>query len=574
MDVSRRKLLLRGAKLVTAAAASQSPLVNSLGFADQTQNPASRADAMPGMSHGAMREQAAAGQRPATPERPWLHAERLARFVDPLPIPQAAQSAESRPNPHQPGVQIPYHRIVMRRVEVKVHRDLPPCSVWSYGDSAPGPTLEARKGQPMLIEWVNKLPAQHFLPIDHSLCGAGKDLPEVRTAVHVHGASVPPESDGYPEDWQTLGQSKTAFYPMHQDAATLWYHDHAMGLERLNQYAGLYGFFLIRDEQEDSLNLPRGRYEIPIAIADRFFYADGQLHYPDSGIPDAPWIPEIYGDVILANGVIFPYLEVEPRLYRIRLLNSSNTRAYVFSLSNRHQFHQIGTDQGLLPSPVEMKELMLSPAERADLLIDFSTLAGTSFTLKNLSDTILEFRVAAKPAQAEASKSSIEMPAILRKIEPIPESASVRTRSFFLNEYMHPKTHVMIMLLNDQYWHEPVTEKPLLGSTEIWSFINTTQDIHPIHLHLVRFQILDRRPFDVDDYLNYKKFGYTGNAVPPEPNERGWKDTVKALPETETRIIVPFEGYAGRYVWHCHLLEHAANEMMRPFEVVAPAKPV
>jgi spore coat protein A, manganese oxidase len=573
MDVSRRKLLVQGARLVTVAAAGQSGLLESFGLPAQSQHPG--VDSMPGMAHPM-------GQAPvapaAAPVRPWLHVESLARFVDPLPVPRAAQTTETRPHPHQPGAQAAYHRISMRKVDTKVHRDLPPCSIWSYGSPVAGsaavlsPTIEARKGQPLLIEWVNSLPSQHFLPIDHTLCGAGKELPEVRTAVHVHGASVPPESDGYPENWQPPGQSLTSLYPMNQDAATLWYHDHAMGLERLNQYAGLYGFFLIRDEQEDALNLPRGKYEIPIAIADRLFYADGQLHYPDSGVPEAPWVPEVYGDVILANGVIFPYLEVEPRLYRIRLLNSSNTRAYVFSLSNGHKFHQIGTDQGLLPSPVEMKELMLSPAERADLLIDFSTLAGSSFTLKNLSDTILEFRVGAKPVEAESSKSSLEMLAILRKIEPIPESASVRTRTFFLNEYMHPKSHTMLMLLNGQYWHEPVTEKPLLGSTEIWSFVNTTQDIHPIHLHLVRFQILDRRPFDVDEYLTHKNFQYMGDAVPPEPNERGWKDTVKTLPETVTRIIVPFEGYAGRYVWHCHLLEHAANEMMRPFEVVAPGK--
>jgi len=561
MDPSRRTLLLRGAKLMATAAASQAGLLGNINLLGQSQMPA-----MAGMQH--TEAPASNAVRPAVPARPWLHPERLARFVDPLPVPQTLAGTETRPHPQEPGRQIPYHRVVMRRVETKVHRDLAPCSVWSYGTSAPGPTIEARKGQPMMIEWVNNLPTQHFLPIDHNLCGAGKDIPDVRTAVHVHGACVPPESDGYPEDWQKSGESLSALYPMHQDAATLWYHDHAMGIERLNQYAGLYGFFLIRDEQEDALNLPRGQYEIPIAIADRFFYADGQLHYPDSGDPEAPWIPEIYGDVILANGVIFPYLAVEPRLYRIRLLNSSNSRAYRFTLSNGHTFHQIGTDQGLLPAPVELKELMLSPAERADLLIDFSSLAGTEFTLQDEVRSILQFRVGA----AESPSKPIAMPAILRKIDFIPESAAVRTRTFTLNEYMHPQSRIMLMLLNGQYWHEPVTEKPELGSTEIWSFINTTQDIHPIHLHLVRFQLLDRRPFDVDDFLNYKKFEYIGHGAPPEPNERGWKDTIKTYPETVTRIIVPFTGYAGRYVWHCHLLEHAANEMMRPFEVVAPSK--
>ncbi|HEY9126265.1 MAG TPA: multicopper oxidase, partial [Acidobacteriaceae bacterium] len=478
------------------------------------------------------------------------------------------------------GKQVRYHRIAMRRVPMRVHRDLPPSFIWSYGETAPGPTIEARSNEPMLIEWVNELPTEHFLPIDHNLCGAGKDQPLVRTAVHVHGAVVPPESDGYPEDWQTPGKSKTALYPLDQSAATLWYHDHAMGIERLNQYAGLYGFFLIRDAEEEKLNLPAGKYEIPLAIADRFFYADGQLHYPDSGDPNAPWVSEVYGDVILANGAIFPYLEVEPRLYRIRLLNASNSRLYRFSLSNGHSFHQIGSDQGLLASPVEMKELMLSPAERADLLIEFSTLAGSDFTLQDSKLTIMQFRVS-KPSAA--ASQSAEQPGIaaakahgvpallhtpLREIARIPESAAIKTRTFTLREYMDPKTRIMLMLLNDKRWHDPITEKPVLNSTEIWSFINTTEDMHPIHLHLVRFQILDRRGYDVDAFLNQNQFNYIGKAAPPEANELGWKDTVKAHPETVTRIIVPFRGHAGRYVWHCHLLEHAANEMMRPFEVV------
>jgi spore coat protein A len=223
-----------------------------------------------------------------------------------------------------------------------------------------------------------------------------------------------------------------------------------------------------------------------------------------------------------------------------------------------------------------MKELMLSPAERADLLIDFSSLAGTDFTLQDQHLTIMQFRVGAKSQVNPAPQSALEMPAMpskLRAIDRIPESAAIRTRTFTLNEYMHPKTRIMLMLLNGQYWHDPVTEKPVLDSTEIWSFINTTQDIHPIHLHLVRFQILDRRPFDVDDYLNYKNFHYLGEAAPPEPNERGWKDTVKPIQKQSPASSSLFTAIPGRYVWHCHLLEHAANEMMRPFEVVAPTKP-
>ena len=556
---------MRGAKLMATAAAGQSGLLSNIALLAQAQSPAQKPPTVP--SPG-MLYNLDPVPKPATPPRPWLHPERLSRFVDPLPLPQPLKSAERRPHPHQPGVQVPYYRVVMRQVESKVHRDLPPTSIWSYGSSAPGPTIEARKGEPILIEWVNSLPTRHFLPIDHNLCGAEKDLPEVRTAVHVHGASVPPESDGYPEDWQTPDQSRTNLYPMNQDAATLWYHDHAMGIERLNQYAGLFGFFIIRDDAEAALNLPSGKYEIPLAICDRFFFADGGLHYPDSGDSSAPWVPEVYGDVILVNGAIFPFLEVEPKPYRFRVLNAANSRQFELLLSNHHTFHQIGTDQGLLATPAPLVRLQLAPAERADLVIDFSEFAGQKFTLQDGTNTLMQFRV--QNSQIQPASIGRALPRSLRSIDLIPESAAVRTRTFTLNEFMDPKTRVMLMLLNSQYWHDPVTEKPTLDTVEIWSLINTTQDNHPIHLHLVRFQILDRRAFDVDDYLNYKKFEYLGDAGPPEPNERGWKDTVQAHPETVTRIIVPFKGYLGRYVWHCHLLEHAANQMMRPFEVIAP----
>jgi spore coat protein A len=465
----------------------------------------------------------------------------------------------------------------MRQVEVRVHRDLPVTRIWSYGATVPGPTIEARSGHGLLIDWVNYLPSEHFLPIDHTLHGAGADLPQVRTAVHVHGAVVPPESDGFPENWQTPGQTYQAVYPLAQDAATLWYHDHAMGIERLNQYAGLFGFFLIRDETEDALNLPQRPYEIPIAFCDRLFYEDGQLHYPDSGDPAAPWVSEVYGDVVLANGVITPFLEVEPRPYRFRFLNSANTRQFRFTLSNGQGFHQIGTDQGLLPAAAEMKELALSPAERADILIDFSSMAGKQFTLQNQSQPLMQFRVTATSTAVlrdPATATPIEAPAFLRlpktlrRIDRIPESAAIRTRTLTLNEYMRPTTRTMLMLLDGKYWHDRVTETPVLDTVEIWNLINLTQDVHPIHLHLVRFQLLDRRAFDVDDFLNYRRFQYIGSPAPPEPGETGWKDTIQAHPETVTRIIIPFRGYPGRYVWHCHLLEHAANEMMRPFDLL------
>jgi len=484
------------------------------------------------------------------------------------------RAREHRAHPDNPVEQVGYVKIDMRTANVQVHRDLPPTPMWSYAGSVPGPTIEARSGKGLLIDWVNHLPEKHFLPIDHTLCGAAINQPEVRTVVHVHGSVTPPESDGFPEHWQTPGQTFRAFYPMQQDAATLWYHDHAMGIARLNHYAGLFGFFLIRDAAEEALNLPAGEYEIPLVLCDRLFYADGQLHYPDSGDPAAPWVPEVYGDVVMMNGKLFPFLEVEPRAYRIRFLNASNTRYFRLTLSGGLPFRQIGSDQGLLPRPVNRAVLTLAAAERADVILDFSSLAGQQLTLINQSQQIMQFRVAAAAKKTapglpgDAGSQAFAIPSRLRAVDRIPESAAVRTRTLTLNEYMHPKTHVMMMLLNAKYWHDPVAETPLLNTVEIWNLVNTTQDLHPIHLHLVRFQLLDRRAFDVDDFLDYNRFHYIGDPAPPEAGEMGWKDTIQAHPETVTRIIIPFRGYPGRYVWHCHLLEHAANEMMRPFEVL------
>ena len=506
--------------------------------------------------------------------RPWLQPDRLTRFVDRLPIPPVLHPKEARPDPRNPSGQVKYLRVAMRESSVQVHRDLPPSSMWAYNGSVPGPTIEVRNGEGLWIDWANELPAQHFLPIDHTLCGAGANLPQVRTAVHVHGARVAPESDGFPEDWKKPGEVYKAFYPLHQEAATLWYHDHAMGLERLNQYAGLFGFFLVRDGSEEELSLPAGEFEIPLVLCDRLFYADGQLHYPDSGDSAAPWVSEVYGDVVMANGKLFPYVAVEPRAYRVRLLNASNTRLFRLSLAPGMHWTQIGSDQGLLPAPAELKDLTLACAERVDVILDFREMAGQRVALINQSQPVLEFRVAGRPVTAgsvggpAAGDLHFSVPRQLRTIERIPESAAQVTRSLTLNEYMNLKTRVMLMLLNGKYWHDPVTEKPRLDSIEVWNLINTTQDLHPIHLHLVRFQLLERRAFDVDDFLNYGKFHYVGDPAPPEPGETGWKDTIPAHPETVTRIIIPFAGYPGRYVWHCHLLEHAANEMMRPFEVL------
>ncbi len=502
--------------------------------------------------------------RPAPKFRPTLNTDSLARFVDLLPIPSIAHSIGRRKAPT--GADVPFYRIEMRACESRLHRDLNPTQMWGYGSTFPGPTFETKSGEGILVEWINALPNAHVFPIDHKLHGAERNLPEVRTVVHVHGAKTPPDSDGYPESWYPSGKSALAWYPNRQDAAMLWYHDHAMGINRLNIYAGLAGLFIVRDDAEAALNLPSGKFEIPLVLCDRLLDRDHQLYYPDSGIPGAPWIPEVYGNVILANGKIFPYLDVEPRMYRVRVLNAANSRFFSLSLGSGGSFHQIGTDLGLLPAPVELKSLLLYPAERADLIFDFSGHAGERIELKHQAMEVMQFRVADEPA-----KETGVMPARMRPVAKLAESAAVTTRMLTLVEYDDYVGNSMVMLLNGSHWSDPVTEQPILDSVEIWNLINLTEDAHPIHLHLVRFQILDRRPFDVFAYQQNRTIRYLGPATPPDPNEAGWKDTVRADPGLVTRIIARFEGFAGRYVWHCHLLEHEDNEMMRPYEVVTSA---
>jgi spore coat protein A len=490
-----------------------------------------------------------------------LHTLQLAPFVDALPLPGIIRPTLQ--NGHRSLT------LTMQEIHAKVHRDVPPTRMWSYGPAALGPLVEARSGEPLQIRWVNNLPAKHFLPIDHSLHGCGPGIPEVRTTAHLHGAKTPSHDDGYPEDWFTPGHSRVCTYPLQQDATALWYHDHAMGLNRLNTYAGLFGMFLLRDHVEDSLHLPAGKYEVPLILYDRDFAADGQLFYDVSGDPQSPWIPEFTADGVLINGKIRPFFEVEPRLYRFRLLNTANSRFFLLSLTGSggavQSFFQIGTDQGLLASPVELKRLILGCAERADILIDFSQSAGQTLHLRTGAFDILEFRV----ARQSASQQSVSIPKTLRLVERIPESAATNTRTLTLHEYQDNAARPMVMLINRKHWHEPVTETPKLDSTEIWEFVNLTEDTHPMHLHLVRFQVLDRRPFDTTDYLLHKKLRFTATAASPDPNELGWKDTVQCPPGTITRIIVRFEGYPGKYLYHCHILEHEANDMMRPFEVIA-----
>jgi spore coat protein A len=498
------------------------------------------------------------------PPRAPLHQEALASFVDPLPIPPLLRPAGTAPDPTDASRELPLYRVAMREAEVRVHRDLPPTRMWTYEGAMPGPTLEMRRGHGVLVEWTHALPDRHLLPVDPTLHGAGPGVPEVRAVVHVHGAKAPPASDGYPEDWLVRGQSRVAHFPCDQEAATPWYHDHAMGLERLNQYAGLLGCCFVRDDVEDALDLPRGDHEIPLVLCDRLFYADGQLDYPTSGDPAAPWVPELRGDATLVNGKLRPYLEVQPRAYRFRVVNASNGRTFALvlpGLAAGQPMRQIGTDQGLLPAPVDQDRVTLAPAERADLVVDFAGAEGRRLVLKDGYAPLLEIRVSPGPPARPRP-----LPSALRPIARIDPALAAAERTLTLDEYHDPRTGRMLMLLDGKYWHDPISERPVLGSVEIWSLVNRTEDAHPVHLHLVRFLVLDRQLVDVDDLTGQTK--PVGPRVPPPPGEAGWKDTVRVDPGTITRIVARFDGWPGRYVWHCHLLEHAAREMMRPFEVM------
>jgi len=492
-----------------------------------------------------------------------IDAMKLASFVDPLPLPELLHPEGRRSSTTLEAVNAPYYRVRIREVAHSMHRDLPPARQWSYGNG-PGPVLfEARRDEGVLVDWINELPAKHFLPLDSPMQGMEglKDAPETRTVTHLHGARVPSLSDGYPEDWFGPGRQRLCFYPNHQDATGLWVHDHAMGVSRLNVFAGLMGWYLLRDENEASLGLPAGRYELPLLIYDRSFGPQGQLYYPNP--PDeGAWAQEYLGDAMVVNGKVRPYHEVEPRKYRLRIANTANSRFFSLALSNGQDFQVIGSDQGLLAAPVTMSRLVLAPAERTDLIVDFSQARGESVKLISDALDLMQFRVSKAPVHDDSM-----VPKILRPLVRIAESDAIRHREMTLNEFDGDNGEPMVMLLNRRHWIDPVTEFVKLDSTEIWSFVNLTQDVHPIHLHMVRFQILDRQSFSTYDYLSDDTLRTTGPVLPPAPHERGWKDVVQCPPETVTRIIVRFRGYAGRYLWHCHILEHEANDMMRPYVV-------
>jgi spore coat protein A len=493
----------------------------------------------------------------------------LTPFVDPLPIPTVAQPISGTAG----GAASYALRIV--QLQRKLHSALPATTLWGYDDgtngpSSPGPTIETTSGSPITVTWINDLRdngvlrATHYLPVDS--CVSTSAAP--RTVMHLHGGHVPPEADGYPEATIVPGEQTTYSYPNAQPAATLWYHDHAMGITRLNVMMGLAGFYVVRDSAEAALGLPSGANEIPLVLADRTLEPTGHVRYP------AAWQPHVFGDTNLVNGVVWPYLAVRKGKYRFRVLDGATSRTYTLSLSNGAAFHVIGSDGGLLAAPVARTSITLMPGERADIIVDFASYAtGTQIDLVNSASApfpgepgegvvpnVMRFVV------TNTAGHTAPLPATLATIDAIAATSAAVERDLLLTKRSDACTGEA-WTINGLSWMD-ITEKPVLGSTEIWRFTNPTGVAHPMHLHLVQFQILDRQPIAMVNGTPTP----VGSPVPPAAYEAGWKDTVNVGTSERVRVIASFTDYVGKYPYHCHILEHEDWDMMRQFEVVpAPA---
>ncbi|MFP5214047.1 MAG: multicopper oxidase family protein [Acidobacteriota bacterium] len=518
----------------------------------------------------------------------------LPKFVDLLPRPKVLAATKKTTTTD-------FYTIDIKEVSQQLSSGLPPTPVWTYNGLYPGPTIEAQRFRETVVTFNNNLPANGYatgMCVDPNVMGADALNNRPYMSVHLHGGASLPQYDGHPEDRFAPGERFVYSYDNKQLPATLWYHDHSLGVTRLNVYAGLAGFYLLRDVDEGKLNLPEGNFEVPLVIQDRSFNADGTLWQA------FPWMPEFFGDYPLVNGKVYPLMRVTQGKYRFRILNGSNARFYNLSLSTGTNIYQIGTDGGLLPAPVLIQpkavtvggvpmtqQLLVAPAERADVVIDFSALPiGTRVTLLNDAPApfpgggatplpeIMQFVVVSGTAWNEP------LPAKLRPFARYnPLLPGVKKRYLTLVDYgaamPNPPPFTLpypTLLLNDSKFMDPITEFPKLNTFEIWEFINLAPDTHPIHVHEVQFQILDRQPFDMTAYGNAliaqgNNSGIpvepylTGTATPPDANEAGWKDTVRANPGEVTRVMAKFGPNRGKFVWHCHILDHEDNEMMRNF---------
>jgi len=451
-------------------------------------------------------------------------------FGRPLPIPPT-------PRPVSTAGGVDRYEIVQRpgTAEMLPGVDTP---IWGYDGRFPGPTLRTRSGRPVVVRHRNELP--------------------IPTVVHLHGGHTPAGSDGFPTDllhpvgtdartahadhhMDPLAQiaigARNYSYPMRQRAATLWYHDHRMDHTGPDVWRGLAGFHIVTDEEDDRLPLPRADRDLPLLIADRSFAADGSLAYPGA----TERMPGLLGDVILVNGVAWPFHEVGGARYRLRLLNASNARRYRLMLDPPAPFVQIGTDGGLLAAPLTHDAIELAPAQRFDVVVDFGRYApGTRVRLINTFGSgttrdVLQFRVGARATDGTS------IPAVLSTVR---QDRPVRTRTF---RFRHDDVHGRPGWTINGAPFDPMASiaRPPLGEPELWRL--TSDFHHPVHLHLAPFQVLSR--------------GIGG----PGPYDYGWKDTIDLRPAEQASLLVRFDDYAGRFVLHCHNLEHEDMAMMATF---------
>lgn len=499
----------------------------------------------------------------------------LTKYIDPLPIPPVAT-----PMSGTSGGEATYD-LTIKESKVSLHSELPLTTVWGYDDGTHGagflgPIIEAHTNLPVTVNWINdlrdfetgQLRTSHYLPVDTCVPHAVADAV---TVSHLHGGHVPAAVDGYPENTFGPGDPPVPYvYPNNQQAGFLWYHDHAIGLTRLNVYMGLAGLYYLRDAVEDALNLPAGAYEIPLVIQDRKFNPDGSFSYP------ASWDTHFFGDKILVNGKVWPYLNVSKGKYRFRIVNGSDSRVYTLALSPPSgvlTFTVIGTELGLLAAPVNgVSALTIGPGERYEVVINFAGLnTDAEVLLENSAaaphpNGIVDVTDVMKFVVTAAAGDTDPLPATLRTVTPLDPRSAVVTRDLVLKRDGLDPCNRQAWQINGLGWND-ITEFPVLGTTEIWRFINDSGVTHPMHMHLVAFQVLDRDGFTR---------GAGGEIIPdgnpqlPPAEERGSKDTALVAPNEILRVIARFEDYTGNYPYHCHILSHEDNEMMRQFTVPEP----
>jgi spore coat protein A len=472
-------------------------------------------------------------------------------FAVPLPVPLV-------PEPVRTDAYADYYGIAQKVSRQEILPGLK-TEIWGYDGIFPGPTIESRRGRRAIVRHRNEL--------------------DVPTVVHLHGGVTPPEHDGYPTDvilpvggrgghgghdghgTNVSEGTREYVYPLQQAAATLWYHDHRIDFTGGPQvYKGLAGFHLVRDDEEESLGLPAGQRDVPLMICDRSFAADGSLRYPsiDPSLEGQPGVEDGYmsgvlGDCVLVNGAPWPLLEVTNTRYRFRLLNASNARRYRLALDppprERAPFVQIGSDHGMLPASVEHDRIEIAQAERFDVIVDFSHYpVGTEVTLVNElgaggTARVMRFVVARK------GNEESRIPSKLADFRPLSKSEATVEREFRFARGGAKMNGMTLWTVNgDPFDPGRVDADPELGAVELWK-IRALNVEHPIHIHLAPFQVPTRGGGD------------------PGPYNRGWKDTISLDSGGEAEVLIKFDGYRGRYVLHCHNLEHE-DMMMANFEVI------